>query len=151
MSHAYRRHWLALAAVFGVGVMLLSAPARAGDGSAEPAQAATSDGSCEPGQTREGRDCMHQVAPPGACAGECNGTIGSASERFSPTDVAAGSPEAFNPPAPGPSPAPQPQPCDIGGCGGPVGPPVGPPPAPPAPPITLRESPARPDPLPGLP
>lgn len=151
MSHAYRRHWLALTAVFGVGVMLLSAPARAGDGSAEPAQAATSDGSCEPGQTREGRDCMHQIAPPGACAGECNGTIGSASERFSPTDVAAGSPEAFNPPAPGPSPAPQPQPCDIGGCGGPVGPPVGPPPAPPAPPITLRESPARPDPLPGLP
>jgi len=151
MSLADRRHRLAIAAVFGVGVMLLSAPARAGEGSAEPKLAATSDGSCEAGQAREGRDCMHQIAPPGACAGECNGTIGSASERFSPTDVAADGSNGFNPPTPGPGPLPQPQPCDIGGCGGPVGPPVGPPPAPPAPPITVRESPAQPGKLPGLP
>jgi len=165
MSLADRSHRIALAAVFGVGVMLLSAPACAGEGSAEPEQAATSDGSCEAGQAREGSGCMHQIAPPGACAsarqgsaasggtdgGACgDGTIGAASERFSPTDVAAGGSDALNPPAPGPGPLPQPQPCDIGGCGGPVGPPAGPPPAPPAPPITVRESPAKPDTLPGL-
>jgi hypothetical protein len=151
MSLADRWHRIALAAVFGIGVMLLSPPTRAGDGSAEPKPTPASDGSCEAGQAREGRDCMHQIAPPGACAiadgGDCGDrTIGAASERFSPTDVAAGGSDAFNPPAPGPGPLPQPQPCDIG-CGGPAGPP----PAPPAPPITLRESPARPDTLPGLP
>ena len=155
MSLADRSHRVALAAVFGVGVMLLSAPARAGDGSAEPKLSPTSDGSCEAGQAREGRDCMHQIAPPGACAiadgGDCGDrTIGAASERFSPTDVAAGGSDAFNPPAPGPGPLPQPQPCDIGGCGS-VEPRTGPPPAPPPPPITVRESPARPDTLPGLP
>ena len=164
MSLADSSHRVALAVVFGFGVMLLSAPARAGEGSAEPEQAATSDGSCEAGQAREGSGCMHQIAPPGACAsarqgsaasggtdgGACgDGTIGAASERFSPTDVAAEGSDAFNPPAPGTPPPPQPQPGDIGG-GGPVGPPAGPPPAPPAPPITVRESPAKPDTLPGL-
>jgi hypothetical protein len=141
MSLADRWHWMALATVFGVGVMLLSAPARAGDSSAEPKPAATSDESCEPGHAREGRGCMHRIAPPGACAGDCGGgTIGAASERFSPTDVAADGSDDFNPPTP--PPLPKPEPCDIGGCG---------PDPKPVPPITVRESPARPDPLPGLP
>ena len=142
MSFADRSHRLALAAVFGVGVMLLSAPVRAGDGSAEAKPALTSDERCEPSQAREGRDCMHQIAPPGPCAGECGGTIGAASERFSPTDVAAADgPDDFHPPTP--PPLPKPEPCDIGGCV---------PPGPkPVPPITIIESPARPDPLPGLP
>jgi hypothetical protein len=170
MSLVGRWHQFALAAVFGAGVALLGAPARAEGGASATAQVATSDESCEAGQAREGSGCMHQIAPPGACAsarpgsaagggadgGDCgDGAIGAASERFSPTDVAAGGPAggpvAFNPRAPGPGPVPQPQPGDLTG-GGPVGPPVGggPPPPPAAPPITVRESPAPPDPLPGL-
>jgi uncharacterized low-complexity protein len=142
-------HWhrLALAAVVGAGLVAPAVVARAAE--ASPAtQAGAAAESCEVGQAREGKRCMHQIAPPGKCAsarsgslaneadgGECG--IGLASDRFSPTDVAGG-PDGFNPPPPGPPDGPDIQPPDNGG-----------PPLPP--PIIQRESPAPPDKLPGLP
>lgn len=166
MALAFRWHRLALVAVFGLGTAVVSAPALAEEGAAAPVSAPGAG--CEAGTSREGKRCMHQIAAPGACAsarqgsvaggggsggGECgDATIGAATDRFAPTEVALGpGGDGFQPPAPGPGPGPDLQPCDIG-CGGPpVGPPVSPPPpGPPAPVITVIESPAPPDPLPGL-
>lgn len=161
-------HRLVIATLAGAGIAVLGVATHAGVAAA--ASAAAPDDVCAEGTIREGRDCMHHVAPPGACAashesgedgdsadaGSCGaGAIGAASDRLSPVDVAAGGPDGgggFLPPAPGPGPGPQPQPCDVG-CGGPTGGPPGggPPSPPPVPGITVIESPAVPDPLPGLP
>jgi hypothetical protein len=162
-----RSHLLVLAAVAGAGLFMLGAPAQAEE---------KAGGACAVGHTREGKGCMAEIAPAGPCAtarqgtvasgggggggggGNCgDSSIGAASDRFSPTDVAmGGAGGGFLPPAPGPGPGPDLQPGEIGG-GGPSGPPgggpaPGPPPAAPpaAPPVTVIESPAPPDPLPGL-
>jgi hypothetical protein len=163
------------------GVVAFGAPARAetaaeaaaatpGDGCEE---GRAREGSACMHQIAKPGDCAsseHAAAESGSAGGGgCGeGLIGAASGRFSPLDVAAGGPTGFLPPAPGPGAAPQPQPCDIG-CGAPGGGPGGgggpsggggpgggqagggPPPPPPAPPIVVIESPAPPDPLPGLP
>ena len=167
MRFSVRVRRLALATFAGACVAAPGAASRAEE-AAGPSATAGGD-ACAEGQLREGKNCMHHIAPPGACAsargrGEDGGTtgasacgdgaIGAASNRFSPVDVAAGGSApggGFTPPAPGPGPGPQPQPCDVG-CGPPGGGPPGggPPPPPPAPGITVIESPAVPDPLPGL-
>ncbi len=167
MRFSVRVRRLALASFAGAFVAAFGAASHA-DPAAGPPATAGGD-ACAEGQLREGKSCMHRIAPPGACAsarghgedggaggaGACgDGDIGAASDRFSPVDVAAGGAApggGFTPPAPGPGPGPQPQPCDVG-CGPPGGGPPGggPPPPPPAPGITVIESPAVPDPLPGL-
>ena len=154
---------------FGMQVALAAALTL---GSLAVGTAARAEEACAPGQERDGQRCMHQIAPPGPCAtarsgsaggggggggGDCSeGAVGAASTRFAPGDVATNPTTeiAFQPPAPGPGPGPDLQPCDIGcggGPGGPAGPPAGPPVGPPAgPPIVVIESPAVPDPPPGL-
>lgn len=149
--HARSVPRLVFAAGLVLGGLALAGPARA-------------DEACAPGQVRDGQRCMHQIAPPGACAtarsgsggiggsrgggGDCSeGTVGSASTHFAPTGVASGpgTEIAFQPPAPGPGPGLQP--CDIGCGGGPSPGPVGPPAAPP---IVVIELPAVPIAPPGL-
>lgn len=152
-------------ALRGLGRFLVLPVLAAGVFGVASAAHAADDG-CAVGEERDAKRCMHQIAPPGACAaprsgdeggagsaggGGCaDGLVGSASNRFSPGNVAAGEGPAqdiaFQPPAPGPAPGPDLQPGDIGG--GPTI--VPPPPPPPAPPITLIESPAVPKPPPGL-
>ncbi len=145
-----------------LGAALFAAIVAAG---AAPARAEGAGG-CEDGTVREGSECLHRLAAPGSCAsadgGEAggaggeggaaacgDGATGAASERFSPTDVAAEGEGGSRPPAPGPGPGPQPQPCDVG-CGPPGGGPGGGGPTP-TPSITVVESPAVPDLPPGLP
>ncbi len=134
----------------GLGLALVAGPAGAEE-------------ACAPGQVRQGERCMHQIAPPGACASARAGSvssggggggsscgdssIGTASTHFTPTDVASAPVVALNAPGPGPNPIPEVFP--------PNGPPVNPPPPPPPPPvapppIVVIESPAPPDPPPGI-
>jgi hypothetical protein len=139
MSFAARWHRFALAAGLGAGMIVLGAPAGA-EQTGSRARAAAAGEFCELGRVREGKHCMHLIAGPGDCAvADCgDGAIGLVRDRFSPTDV-AGVGDGFTPPPPGPGDGPDRQPTDFKN-----GPPT------PPPPITVIESPAPIDPLPGL-
>ncbi len=155
MSIRTRWHPIALAAVLGAGIVGFGGTASA-DGAAPAAGSAD-------GSARTGKSLKDQIAPPGVCASASRSTvagggggsgsggggcaIGSASEHFSPIQVAAG-PQELAPPAPGPPPIIPLFVTNEPPVGGP--PPVAPPAPPPPPVITIIESPAVPDPLPGL-